>query len=79
MELSPVRQHSYPQKMWTKRQSWSTAILLKTRQIIRCTMEECFAGAVKGYGLIQKYTGGVHRRFTVDMHGMVNEPEIKAS
>ncbi len=32
-------------------------------------MEDYFAGSVKGYGLIQKYTGGVRRRFTVDMHG----------
>ncbi len=32
-------------------------------------MEEYFSGPVKGYGLIQKYMGGVRRRFTVDMHG----------
>ncbi len=32
-------------------------------------MEDYFTGHVKGYGLIQKYTGGVRRRFTVDMHG----------
>lgn len=32
-------------------------------------MEDYFAGPVKGYGLVQKYTGGVRRRFTVDMQG----------
>lgn len=32
-------------------------------------MEDYFNGHVKGYGLIQKYTGGVRRRFTVDMQG----------
>ncbi len=33
------------------------------------TMEDFFTGHVKGYGLIQKYTGGVRRRFTVEMQG----------
>lgn len=32
-------------------------------------MEDYFSGKVKGYGLVQKTSGAVRRRFEVDMHG----------
>jgi hypothetical protein len=32
-------------------------------------MEDYFAGEVKGYGLVQKASGAVRRRFVVDMQG----------
>lgn len=33
------------------------------------TMENFFSGSTKGYGMIQKNSGEVRRRFTVDMRG----------